>query len=373
MPGIPLMRPYLPPSVKDRVMQVLDSGYLTEGPVTQEFEKAVAQYTGAAHAVAVSNCTVGLEAALRCFDFSPEDEVIVPDYTFPATADAVLLAGFRLVLVDINPFTMLIDWEEVVRAITPKTKLIMPVSLFGNPLDQDRLYALQNRHGLFAIEDAACALGASFKKDRVGALSDMTVFSFHPRKFITTGEGGMITTDSGDWAERLRSYKFFGRSCGVVRETTVFHRIGTNLKLSNLQAAVGLGQMGEIEVMLARRRQLAERYQQKFAGHPGIQLPLTTPGGNHSWQSFCIQVENRNAILARLRAEGIEAQIGTYALHLQPAFAPSARIRHASKLTESKKVFERCLALPLFHEMTEAQQDEVVAAVVAAVEGRERA
>lgn len=364
MKKIPLIRPYLPPGTKEKVCEVLDSGYLTEGPVTKEFEDCFKQYVGARYAIAVCNCTVGLEVALRAIGVGPGDEVIVPDYTYPATASVVNIVGATVVLVDVDRTTMLIDYDEIEAAITPRTKAMIPVSIFGSPLDYDRLNAIKRRHGIPIIEDAACSIGAAFDKTKAGNLADISVFSLHPRKFVTTGEGGIITTNHRQWAEWMDSYKHFGMaSADTAREGIVFERIGTNYKLSNVLAAVGLGQMRCVDELLLRRRTLAERYRTEFARLPGVELPQTTPKGQHSYQTFCVLVNNRNRLVSAMRSQGIEVQIGTYALHCHPAFQQSPVCRWKGALTNSFHVFQHALALPLFHEMTEDDQNRVVAAL----------
>ncbi len=360
MKKIPLIRPYISQEIKDKVCEVLDSGYLTEGPVTREFEQAVKDYLGCGHTLAVTSCTTGLEVALRALGICPGDEVIVPDYTYPATADVVAIVGARTVLVDIFRETMLIDYNALEAAITEKTRVVIAVSLFGNPLNYDRLLAIKEKYGLYLVEDAACALGAEFKGLKVGNQADITVFSCHPRKFITTGEGGIITTNNPEWAAWMDSYKHFGLSSQGPRQGANFVRIGTNYKLSNLLAAVGLGQMQKIEELLARRIELAGNYLAMLSGHPKVTLPETTALGKHSWQSFCIFIENRDAVMQDLRQDGIEVQIGTYALHLHPPFFASETCRQVGDLSASKYAFDHCLALPLYHDMTTEDQKTVV-------------
>ena len=210
------------------------------------------------------------------------------------------------------------------------------MSLFGNPLDYERLDAIKARHGVAIVEDAACAIGAEYGARKVGLHADITVFSLHPRKFITTGEGGMVTTDRDDWAAWMESYKHFGMGRATAREAVVFERIGTNYKLSNLQAAVGVVQMRHIDELLARRRALAARYVEQLAGRPGVSIPPTTAGGVHSYQSFCVHVPERDRLLQTLRADGIEVQIGTYALHQHPAYRGAGRSRCAAPWTEAR-------------------------------------
>lgn len=367
MNKIPLIKPFIPPEAKIRICEVLDSGYLTEGPVTREFEEKCRRYIGCEHAIAVCNCTVGLEMALRAVGIGPGDEVIVPDYTYPATADAVAIVGATTVLVDVESDTMLIDLDAAAAAITPRSKAIMPVSIFGNPLDYDRLNHFKTRHGLLVIEDAACSIGADFDSQKVGNLADISVFSHHPRKFITTGEGGLITTNNRAWAEWMDSYKHFGMGKTESREATRFERIGTNYKLSNLQAALGVVQMDHIEVLLDRRRVLANRYYEELRHHPKISIPVTTPKGRHSFQSCCVFIEDRDHVMASMRAKGIEVQIGTYALHQHPAFAQGPLCRWQAGFEGSRRAFDHALALPLFHELSFADQDRVIAELIRAL------
>ncbi|OHB62461.1 MAG: aminotransferase DegT [Planctomycetes bacterium RBG_13_60_9] len=357
MRKIPLTKPYMDQWIKDKVCEVLDSGYLTEGPVTKQFEESFRDYVGSRHAIAVTSCTTGLEMALRALHIGPGDEVIVPDYTYPATADAVAIVGASPVIVDVARDTMLIDYDAIERAITGRTRAVVPVSGFGNPLDYDRLRRIKDTYGLFVVEDAACSIGAEYKGRKVGTQADISIFSLHPRKFITTGEGGVITTHNAEWAAWMESYKHFGMSISACREGTVFERIGTNYKLSNILAAVGLGQMRKIDELLTRRRSLAGNYMALLEGCDKVAIPAVTPDGVHSFQSFCVFVDDRDKVLRGMRAEGIEVQIGTYALHMHPAFK-DCTIR--KPLEGSRYAWEHCLALPLYHELTREDQEYVV-------------
>ena len=346
--------------VKDEVFEVLDSGYLTEGSVTKQFEDSIKDYIGCKHALAVSNCTVGLEVALRALGIGPGDEVIVPDYTYPATAAVVGIVGATIVLVDIDPETMLIDYEAIEKALSERTRAIIPVSIFGNPLDYDRLWNVKEKYGLYLIEDAACSIGTQYDGEFVGNLADISVFSFHPRKFITTAEGGMITTNNPEWAAWMDSYKHFGMNSSGLRLDTKFEMIGTNYKLSNVQAAIGLVQMRHIVSLLERRAQLASRYHELLAGFPDISFPKVTPKGIHSWQSFCIFTSNRDQVIEKLEEKNIETQIGTYALHMHKAFNRNPNCRIIGNMSGSRQAFDHCLALPLYHDMTAAEQEYVV-------------
>lgn len=343
-----------------KVCEVLESGYLTEGHVTKEFENVFKDYVGCQYALAVCNCTVGIEMALRALGVNPGDEVIVPDYTYPATADAVRILGGNVVIVDINRETMLIDYEAIEQAVTHRTKAVIPVSLFGNPLDYEELNRIRKKYGIYVIEDAACAIGAKFRGKSVGNLADISVFSFHPRKFITTGEGGMVTTNNSQWAEWMLSYKHFGMGIHELRQTTEFDMIGSNYKLSNIQAAVGLVQMKYIEGLLSKRRKISERYYQLLADAPAISFPTITIGGIHSWQSFCVFVKNRNRLIEELKSRHIETQIGTYSLHMHKAFNDDSGCQIMGSMEGSSYAFEHCLTLPVYHDMTDEEQIYVI-------------
>ncbi len=358
---IPIIKPYITREIKEKVIEVLDSGYLTEGSVTKEFEKLFRDYIGCKHAIAVSNCTVGLETALRALHIGPGDEVIVPDYTYPATASVVSIVGAKIVIVDVDRETMLIDYGALEKAVGPQTKAVIPVSLFGNPLNYDCLKTIKEKYDLFIIEDAACSIGAKYDGAFAGNLADVSVFSFHPRKFITTGEGGMITTNNAKWAAWMNSYKHFGMTGSRTRRDTQFDRIGTNYKLSNIQAAVGLAQMQSIDALLATRCKIAQKYYDLLSHKPEIGFPKITPKGIHSWQSFCVFVDSRNEVIQRLGQYGIESQIGTYSLHMHKAFNEHSACCICGQMAGSRYAFEHCLTLPLYNDLREEEQEYVVA------------
>lgn len=357
---IPLTRPYITPEMVQAVADVLQSGMLSEGLVTARFENAVGRYTQTREAIACCNCTVGLEMALRAIGLQPGDEVIVPDFTYPATANAVILAGGTAVFADVEPTSMLLSPELAEKVRTPKTKAVMPVPAFGNPLDYSAWKSWSETTGVTIIEDAAPALGTTYRGKKVGAFSDITVFSFHPRKNLTTGEGGMIVTQNTEWASTMRSYKHFGMSCQTSREKTAFTTVGTNYKMSDILAALGLEQLKVLDAVINRRRSMATRYVELLQDIDGIDLPSVTHGGHHSYQTFCIFVKKRDEIIQKLRSNGVEAQIGTYMLHREPAYAGHPQVRNAVDMAGSCQAGSNSLALPLFYSMTEQMQDTVV-------------
>lgn len=365
---IPLIKPFINQEIKDKVLEVLESGYLTEGPVTKEFENKLKEYLGCKHVLAVTSATTGLEVALRALNIGDGDEVIVPDYTYPATASVVPIVGAKAVIVDVCKKSMLIDYDEIEKAITPRTKAIIPVSIFGNPLDYDKLIAIKKRHHIYIIEDAACSIGAEYDGIKVGCQADITVFSLHPRKFITTGEGGIITTNNDQWATWMNSYKHFGMDMsGASREGVQFDIIGTNYKLSNIQAAVGLGQLSHVEELLAKRIELANNYFQLLKDVSSVSIPESLSNGRHSYQSFCIFVDERDRIMNEMKVKGIEVQIGTYSLHMHKAFNNNTLVKVKGTMDNSKWCFEHTLTLPLFNELTLQQQEYIITELKAVI------
>lgn len=367
---IPLIKPVMDDNVKRRVLDVLESGQLSDGAVTRELERRAAEWLGAAHCVAVTSCTTGLELALRAAGIGPGHRVVLPAYTYPATADAVLIVGATPVIVDVDPRSMLMDQDALELALRGGAAAVMPVSLFGNPVDYAALEALKARHGFVVIEDAACALGARQQGVRVGVQAQMSVFSLHPRKFITSGEGGLVTTQDPALADFMVSYKHFGMPChDRVITPMQFERPGTNYKLSNVLAAIALGQLDRADELLEERRSLAQAYRELLEDIPGLSLPVTTPGGEHSWQTFCVRIPRRDEILATLRGQGIEVQIGSIDIARQRAFqGPECEI--LGDCPGAREAAATALALPLFHGMTRAQQQRVAQALAGEVARR---
>jgi len=351
---IPLIKPFIGEEELTKIKEVLDSGYLTEGSVTEEFEKKFAKYIGSEYAIAVANATVGLELVLRCLNIDEDDEVITPDFTHPATADVVYLAGGSCTLVDVDIKSRNVTYKNIKNAISKKTKAIIPVSEFGNPLD-DKIYELKKE--VFILEDAAPSIGAEINGKRVGSFADASVFSFHPRKLLSTGEGGMITTDNAEIYEKLISYKKFGEKYDKTGKLR-FESIGTNYKMSNITAAVGLAQLDKIDIIINDRIKKAEYYNTLFAGLDEVDLPYKKDGTKHTYQSYTLYIKNgkRDFLINRLKDRGIQTQIGTYALHRENAFAKTPR---NGKLENSDKLYKNLLTLPLYHNMTEEEQEMV--------------
>jgi dTDP-4-amino-4,6-dideoxygalactose transaminase len=329
----------------EEVAAVLESGMLTMGARVGEFEAEIARACEVEHAVAVSSGTAALHLAVLALGLEPGDEVLVPAYTFPATANVVALAGLRPVLVDVDPVTMNIDPEKVV--VGPRTRAIMPVHLFGRPARIEELPDLP------LLEDAAAALGARRRGRACGSLGLMGCLSFHPRKIVTTGEGGAVTTDDAGLADAIRQGRHHGWQPPANAEMPA---PGLNYRLSDLLCAVGTSQLRRLPELLAARSRVAAGYSERLHGLPVV-VPEADEGDVPGWQAYVLQVERRDEVLAALRAEGIEAQIGTYALHRLGAYRDQGRFPGADH------AFEQALALPLHSRLTEADLDRVAAAL----------
>lgn len=346
-----LMRPDIGEEEYRAVKEVLDSYYLTEGPVTQEFERAVAQYVGTKHGIAMTSCTTALHAVLECIGIKGK-EVIVPDYTYPATAEAVILAGGIPVLVDVDIESMNMTSEILEDAYDDDMTVFIPVSWGGVPLEPI-IYKTAKKLNLLTLEDAACSLGSKIGDEYVGKLADFSCFSFHPRKVITTGEGGMITTDNDEVAEKCNSFKHFGM------EGSNFVNIGTNYKLSNILSAIGLQQMKKIEKIITERIKRAKIYDELLSKIGGIRPAYSKKGTRQTYQSYACYVEKedmRDKIRQKLAESNIESQIGTYALHLEPAYS---KVKKVGNLKNSELLFKNALTLPLHNQLTVEDQEKV--------------
>jgi dTDP-4-amino-4,6-dideoxygalactose transaminase len=302
-----------------------------------------------------------LELALRALEVGAEDEVIVPDFTHPSTGNIVSWMGAKPVLVDVDLSSYNIDPIEAEKAVTKKTKCIIPVSWGGNPLNIKPLLELKEKYGVFIIEDAACSLGSEYKGKKTGAQADITCFSFHPRKVITTGEGGMAVTNCGLYAERLAQLKKFGMK--TTDGQIEFVGSGTNCKLSDVLGAIGVAQMKKIDAITKRRIELANNYNELLREKELVRIPEKRKEAKHIYQTYAAYIKRdgvRDKIIADLKTKNIETQIGTYALHLQPSYR---QVRRIGKLERAEKLYRNLLALPMRHSMTYEDQKYVVAEV----------
>ncbi|MGI0010507.1 MAG: DegT/DnrJ/EryC1/StrS family aminotransferase [Nitrosopumilaceae archaeon] len=348
---IPLMVPDIGEEELQNIKEVFRTRFLTEGTFTQNFEKAVANYIGAKHAIATTSCTAALHTVLECLNVRGQ-EIIIPDYTYPATAEAVILAGAKPVLVDVDLDSMNMTDQVLEEAYNESMNVFIPVSWAGVPLDS-RVYKTSKKLGLKCLEDSACSLGAKIDSHYVGKLADYSCFSFHPRKVITTGEGGMIVTDDDEIAEKCYSFKHFGA------RNNAFVTIGTNYKMSNVLAAIGLIQIKKIEKIINTRIEKAKIYQELLSKVDGIKPAYIRNGTRQTFQSYTCYVEKENyrdKIRKILAENNIESQIGTYALHLEPAYK---NIKSIGSLKNSELLYYNTLTLPLHKNLIQQDQENI--------------
>jgi perosamine synthetase len=331
------------------VAEVLESGQLTMGPKVPEFEALLAEACGVAHAVAVSSGTAALHLAVAALRLAPGDEVLVPAYTFPATANVVAQVGARPVLVDVDPATMNLDPARAAAAVTPRTRAVLAVHLFGRPLDWEALCdTLPERVEL--LEDAAGALGARRRGRPCGGLGSLGCLSFHPRKIVATGEGGAVTTNDAQLADAIRRMRHHGiEPSGDFEIATP----GLNYRLPDILCAVGIPQLHRLEELLQARERIAAAYAERLDGL--VDLPSAEEGDRHGWQAYVVQLDRRDEALSALRAAEIQAQIGTYALHRLQAYADQGPFPGADR------AYDRALALPFHTRLEDAELDRVAA------------
>lgn len=356
--------PVSQPSIGDLeiayVEDAVRSGWISSlGPYVDRFEAEFAAFCGTSHAVSVSNGTVAIHLALVALGIGPGDEVIVPDLSFIATANAVLMAGATPVFADIDAETLCVDAASAARAITPRTKAIMPVHLYGHPADMTAIGQVARDNGLLVIEDAAEAHGAEWDGKRVGSFGAAATFSFYGNKNLTTGEGGMITTNDGALAARLRHL----RDHAMSKEKRYWHNeLGYNYRLTNLQAALGCAQLERADAMLGRRREIFERYQASLAGRQDIRLNRTAPGALHSYWMICAEFEgltaaNRDGFIAALKDRGVDTRPYFYPMSAMPYLT-------AADTPVSHKVAQAGLNLPTYIDLQDGDIDWICGVLV---------
>lgn len=371
---IPYGRQWIDEEDIDAVVEVLRSNWLTTGPKVEEFEKEFASFTGASEAVAVSNGTAALHAIMYVIGIRPGDEVIVSPLTFVATANAVIFQGGRPVFADVDPETLLIDPEEVKKRITSRTKAVIAVDYAGQPCDYAALRAITDRFGIKLIADACHALGASCKEKPVGTLADLTAFSFHPVKHITTGEGGMVTTNRKSWADKMRRFRNHGIDSDHRRREqsgTWYYEmvdLGYNYRITDLQCALGLSQLRKLPDWLKRRQEIAETYNKAFADLPWL-TPLTTRQDvSHAYHLYVVQLHpelkplNRASIFKALRKAGIITNVHYIPVHLHPFYRENLGTG-TGQCPQAELAYERILSLPMYPALTKVDQNFVISSL----------
>lgn len=368
VPSMPLTRPLFGDEEIEMVRRCLDSGWVTQGPMVRQFEELFLRRHPVGYAISCTSCTAALHLALIALGLGPGDEVIVPSFTWVTSAHAAEYVGAKPVLCDIDPRTFNMDVASLRASITSRTKAIMPVHLFGLAADMDPIMAAASEHGLAVIEDAACAIGTRYKQRPVGGIGTIGCFSFHPRKVVTTGEGGMLTTNDPDLAKRLRSLRNHGATPAPtpVRPFDMgpFDHLGFNYRLSDIQAAVGVVQMGRLDTLLAERRACALRYGALLKELPWVDPPREPEGSHHTFQSYVMWVRpdapaSRNDIMLHLERQGIQSRPGTLAVHMTGYYRAKYGYR-PEDLPVSRLAQEQTITLPIFPGMTAADQECVV-------------
>lgn len=349
------------------VAEVFRSHWLSgAGPTCKKFEARFSAVAGTAHALATNNCGAALHLAMSVLGAGPGDEVVVGDYTFPATGHAVMWTGARPVFADVRPDIWSLDPAAVEAAITPRTVGIVAVDVFGQPADYDELSAIAERHGLWLVEDAACAAGASYRGRPAGSLADLATFSFHGRKGITAGEGGALTTDRADLDVHARKLHTYGIAPAIDREASSdlpvpsFDELGYNYRMSDVAAGIMLAQLDRLPALIAARQRVADCYVELLGDLEQLRLPVALPDRVHPWQSYVLTLDpalDRGALATRLRELGVQCNFGTYASHVQPLYGGD------SHCPVSADLFDRHLAIPMHANLTDGQVDRVAKTV----------
>ncbi|MCW2715307.1 MAG: glutamine--scyllo-inositol aminotransferase [Frankiales bacterium] len=372
MTTIPVMRPWLGDEEAEAAAQAVRSGWIAQGARVRAFEQAFAERVGAAEAVAVSSCTAALHLSLLLSGVGPGDEVVVPSLSFIATANVVRHTGAEPVFADVDPETGNLTAKTVETVLGPRTRAVLAVHQAGVPTDVEELRRLCDPLAVPVLEDAACAVGSVLRGRAVGAGALMAAWSFHPRKLLTTGEGGMLTTDDAAWAARARRLREHGMDVSAAdrhdSRSLVLERyleVGFNYRMTDVQAAIGLVQLAKLDAMVSRRRVLAARYRDLLREVPGLHMVDDPPHGRTNYQSFWVVLPDdfpaaRDDVLRAMLEAGISCRRGIMAAHLEPPYAG-----RVAELPVTERLTAQSLVLPVFHTMTEDEQGRVAAVVLA--------
>jgi dTDP-4-amino-4,6-dideoxygalactose transaminase len=372
---LPLALPWIAEREKQLVMEALESGWITTGPRAQELARGIAALAGTRHGIAVNSATGALHLALAALGVKPGDEVITSTYTFAACVNVIEHVGATPVLVDVEPDTLCLDPRQVEAAITPRTRVIMPVSYAGHPCDVEAFGALAKSRGVRLVEDAAHSLGARWKDRPVGSFADITAFSFYATKNLTTGEGGAAVTDDDSLAERIQVLSLHGMSRDAWKRYgdtgSWYYEViapGFKYNLSDVLAAIGVGQLERFGEMQRLRAARVARYQSLLADVPEVRVPIVRPGATHAWHLFPIALElerltcDRARFIQELRAENIGTSVHFIPIHFHPHFRDTLGLREGA-FPVAENAYRRAITLPLFPRMSEGDVDDVVAAV----------
>jgi dTDP-4-amino-4,6-dideoxygalactose transaminase len=372
---LPFHRALIEEEEINAVLAVLRSGWMTSGPRAREFERAFAHFTGAPHAISLSSCTAALHLALAAIGLDEGDEVILPTMTFASSGEVVLYFKARPVLVDCGQRSFHIDAAQIERAITQRTRAIMPVHYAGSPCDMDSIMDIARRHNLRVIEDAAHALPSRYHGQMIGTLGDITCFSFYATKTVTTGEGGMATTSNPDYADRIRTLSLHGISRDAWKRYTAegswrydILEVGYKYNLTDLQAAIGLVQLAKCESMRARRASIAQSYNRALLSLDAFEIPAASLDTEHALHLYVVEINSsalgisRDRVIEELKKRGIGTSVHFIPLHLHPVYHRNLGYR-AGQFPNAELRFERAISLPLFPSMTQDDVDRVIEAL----------
>ncbi len=372
---LPFHQPSIDGEEIQEVVDTLKSGWITTGPKTKLFEKKFQEYIGCKHAIAVSSCTAGLHLALVAAGVGQGDEVITTPYTFATTGEVIIQIGAKPVFVDIEEDGFNIDVTKIPEAITPETKAIIPVHFAGEPCDMDEIMKIAQENNLFVIEDAAHAVGAEYKGKKIGNIGDVTVFSFYATKNLTTGEGGMVTTNNDELAEKIRLLSLHGISKDAWKRYTAegswYYEIlyaGYKYNMTDIQASLGIHQLNKLEKFLSIRQKYAQRYSSAFADISEIKTPPVNHHVRHAWHLYVIRLNSaslsidRKQFIEALKAENIGSSVHFIPLHLHPYYKKKYGYKQGD-YPNSEQVYSRVISLPLFPKMADADLEDVIKAV----------